>query len=295
MMSTLDLSETRLDKFTHLEITARFAKCCNAIIEPLLIGIPNDWHLVDRILCHYCPEYKKNVQEFYESDGPMLLELLSSEEIDLLDEKCLKHLKESVSYPTGFISKNDLIANFYMVKEKLGRVPTSNELEEQGIFSLGTYKNRFGRFNSLLEELGEEHSLRSDSISREDLVTNFYMVKEKLGRVPSLDELGEQGNISIRTYNNRFGGYNNLLEELGENPLPPHNFVDQEDLIRNFYMVKEKLGRVPNLTELGELGIFGQRTYHKKFGGYRKLLEMLGETAPPYRKHCSAVKKKGGL
>jgi len=51
----------------------------------------------------------------------------------------------------------------------------------------------------------------------------------------------------------------------------------KQDLIDNYYVVKEKLGKVPNGSELATHGKYAKRTYHNYFGGHRKFLEFIGE------------------
>lgn len=58
--------------------------------------------------------------------------------------------------PTNKVSEEKLIANFYAVKEKLGRVPTGIELGEHGKYSARTYHKYFGGHKKFLELLNEK-------------------------------------------------------------------------------------------------------------------------------------------
>lgn len=65
---------------------------------------------------------------------------------------------------------------------------------------------------------------------------------------------------------------------------PKSSELPREALIENYYEVKAALGRTPTLTELGQYGRYGQRTYHKKFGGYYSFLQLLNESPPQHRR-----------
>ena len=154
-MKTLELSKREPGKFTQLESTVRFAMKHRESIESLLINLPGDWDLGDRILCYLHPEYQMHIEQYYGNGETMLIDLMSGKEIRQLDQQCKERLKEKISYSGKPASKEKLISNFYMVKEKLGRVPNLTELGEQGKFGQRTYHKKFGGYRRLLEELNE--------------------------------------------------------------------------------------------------------------------------------------------
>ncbi|MEZ5542169.1 MAG: hypothetical protein R3F42_09000 [Pseudomonadota bacterium] len=73
--------------------------------------------------------------------------------------------------------------------------------------------------------------------------------------------------------------------------------IRDSQLVDSYFAVKDKLGRVPTLVELGNYGKYGQRIWHKRFGGYRAFLERLGEPKPITKKpkQKNLVKKHAQL
>lgn len=57
--------------------------------------------------------------------------------------------------------------------------------------------------------------------------------------------------------------------------------ITDKQLLNEFYRVKMSLNRTPTLTDLGKHGVYSQRLWHKRFGGYRNFLKSLGETIKP--------------
>lgn len=53
------------------------------------------------------------------------------------------------------ISKEDLIAAYYELAEKLGRKPTPEDINREGEFKISRYLNAFGSWIIFLREIGE--------------------------------------------------------------------------------------------------------------------------------------------
>jgi hypothetical protein len=67
-------------------------------------------------------------------------------------------------------SKDELIAEMERLSEKYGRPPTSREMDEEGDYSRGVYRDRFGSWNEALEAGGFDERTHGTKIPREDLI-----------------------------------------------------------------------------------------------------------------------------
>lgn len=108
-----------------------------------------------------------------------------------------------------------------------------------------------------------------------ELLRDYRRVEMMVGHPPTLEEMKALGKFHVSTYSRRYGTWSKFREELGS-PVDDGR-VTREQLIANYYAVKDKLGRIPTVAELGEHGQYGVRTYHKYFGGHKKLLALLNE------------------
>lgn len=111
-------------------------------------------------------------------------------------------------------------------------------------------------------------------ITEIDLLRDYRRVELELGRKPNSKDIDEFGKFHSSTYARRYGSWSNFKKVMGD---LSENKLSKEELITNYYNVKNKLGRIPTGEELAKYGAYGKRTYHKYFGGYRKLLELLEE------------------
>ena len=108
-----------------------------------------------------------------------------------------------------------------------------------------------------------------------ELIRDYRRVQLEIGRPPTISDIQEHGKYSPSTYMKKYGSWSKF-RALVSNPIKTEKLSINE-LIENYYTVKEVLGRIPKGKELAEYGQYGGRTYHKYFGGHRKLLKYLGE------------------
>ncbi|TSC90873.1 MAG: hypothetical protein CEN90_766 [Parcubacteria group bacterium Licking1014_17] len=129
-----------------------------------------------------------------------------------LNEAGLKILKRNN------IPETELIDDLKRVAQKIGRKTFSMDLyENNGQFSRGIYKRRFGSWNNALSKAGFQIYKKMGTYNRmdandEELFSNIAMVWEKLGKQPTQANL--DSNISkfhSSKYKRRFGTYNNAL------------------------------------------------------------------------------------
>jgi hypothetical protein len=126
----------------------------------------------------------------------------------------------------------------------------------------------------LTQRIGDGDSLNPKALIPEiELLRDYRRIQLEIGKSPSSADMQKHGKYDVSVYIRRYGSWS-AFRKIVNNPIST-NKVTKEQLIENFYAVKEKLGRVPTGVELGEHGQYGVRTYHKYFGGHRKLLEFL--------------------
>ena len=128
-----------------------------------------------------------------------------------------------------------------------------------------------------LEEYGDISIREKEEIPELELLREYRRVQITLGHPPTSAEITKLSKYHACTYARRFGSWSSFRASMGN---PVEYPLTRQQLIENYFSVKELLGRVPTGTELGIYGNYGVRTYHKYFGGHRKLLESLGECEP---------------
>ena len=112
------------------------------------------------------------------------------------------------------ISDNELIADIVQVSKKLNQsFVTADEYKKNGRFGLTTVRRKFGTWNAAIEKAGLDKNEQVNN-SEEKLFENLLKVWTKLGRQPSYGEIEKPlSNVSIATYEKRFGGWRNALEK----------------------------------------------------------------------------------
>jgi hypothetical protein len=128
----------------------------------------------------------------------------------------MKERPTTLGMPTRtFASDLDLLREYRRVQMKLGRFPTHSELTEHGRFSAHTYARRFGGWQAFRQMMGDRIE-RHGRLTKAELITEYFAVKERLGRIPTGEELSTLGRYGKRTYHKHFGGHQKLLEFLKE-------------------------------------------------------------------------------
>ncbi len=187
----------------------------------------------------------------------------------------VENFKELVPIKIKKVSEEDLVVEYYNLKTKLGRVPTSIEMKELGKCSISAYYTKFGGWNNFLESIGEPFTIVNKKISEENLIAAYYELKENLGCTPTTIEMNKLGKYNVKIYYKRFGTWNQFLESIGEDV--KRNTISEEELTDAFYELKDYLGHTPKTKEIDEFGKYSLSSYYAKFGSWNKFLESIGE------------------
>lgn len=191
----------------------------------------------------------------------------SSEEfLNLIEQKEIKKFK---------ISTDKLIGEYLSIKEKLGRAPTLEEIDNLSQFSSSAYRKRWGSWTDFLKSIGET-PIQQRNISKKELTDNFIGVKNKLNKIPTTNEMEKFGKYSISTYCRVFKSWNNFLREVNETPIKKHG-IHKDEFIREFERVKSVIGHVPTTEEMRKHGKIAPNTYKRIFGSWSNFLKERGE------------------
>ena len=113
----------------------------------------------------------------------------------------------------------ELLEELRNLADELGKTPTKTEMSELGPYSYGSYTYRFGTWDAAVEAAGLEPNVgKGIVIPDEDLLAELRRVADELGHAPTIREMREHGDHGVRTYQSRFGSWNEAIEEAGLTP-----------------------------------------------------------------------------
>lgn len=195
-------------------------------------------------------------------------------------------------------TKEELINQYWNLKKLLNRYPTYQDLKATNakkygiVLSVSYYEKIWGSWRKFLD------SLKIKKIpTRHELILNYYRLKMRLGRRPTIKDLvlgvnqyghgwvdvlnaKEKNKINGKTeyskneYDQMFGSWSEFLKLIGEYDRE----ISREDLLRNYYEMKEKLGRRPKYHEFDrKLSRYSSGAYEHKWRNYRDFLTDIGE------------------
>ena len=114
-------------------------------------------------------------------------------------------------------SDEELIADLQRVASVLNSdTVTMDEYNQHGNYHSTTLTRRFGSWFSCLDISGLRHSRAAINIPDSDLLDDIERVWILLGRQPSYSQMQIYTKFSMKTYENRFGGWRNALKRFIE-------------------------------------------------------------------------------
>ena len=171
------------------------------------------------------------------------------------------------------VTEKDLIENYFDIKNNLNKIPKCSEMDIYGKFGCYAYFKIFGSWNKFLQKIGDKIKY---IINEKDLIENYFDVKNKLNKVPTCVEMDKYGKIGHHKYDKRYGSWNKFLKKIGEEIRHRMN-IAEEELIKNYFNVKNKLDKVPTFTEMDKYGEFCGATYTDRYGSWNKFLKKIGD------------------
>ena len=172
----------------------------------------------------------------------------------------------------------ELLEELRRVAEDLGRPPSIPEMNERGGYSGYTYQDRFGSWKDAIETAGldPEESPgggRKKQYSDEELLGDIRTVAEEVQDTPTLQQYMEMGSFSTATIHNRFGSWNEALDEAGLESKRYGGEISEEDLIHELNTLADEVEGKPEAEDMDEIGAFHSGTYRERFGSWEEALK----------------------
>lgn len=107
-----------------------------------------------------------------------------------------------------------LLNELQTVADDVSGAPTRREFDERSLLTSRGYQSRWGSWNEALQEIGLEPN-REPAMerTREDVVRAIEEASEKMGGVPTIDEVVEHTEATDYQLTGRFTAFSILLEE----------------------------------------------------------------------------------
>lgn len=174
------------------------------------------------------------------------------------------------------LTKDELIQELRRLKQELDRVPSTEEMNELGKYSVPPYYRAFGSWNNALKEAGYKPIQTSERRSKEELVAELKRVSEECGGKPSQNDIAEYGGPDPGTYRNKFGSWNAALEAAGFTPRANGQYIPTENLCTALRELADELGRRPKMKDMDKSGSYSARTCVNRFGSWEEALDAAG-------------------
>jgi|APHM01.1.fsa_nt_gi hypothetical protein len=167
------------------------------------------------------------------------------------------------------IAKSDLLGGLQDLANELGRTPRQREMNRIGQYSSSSYTYQFGSWNEALAEAGLETQKNMD-VSESALLNELGFLADKIGRAPTIDEMNQRGKYSVGPYRDKFGSWNETLQEAGVE-INKADSIAKSDLLDELQHLTNELGRTPRQREMNKQG-----AYTRKFGSWTEAVREAG-------------------
>lgn len=197
----------------------------------------------------------------YKQDGPTSLSLVYNHFDSWADAVAEAGFKPHERHA---VSREAILESVQELADDLGRPPKASEFDDQGITSPYVARKRCdGTWKSVIEEAGFDYT--KDRISREDLLEEIHRLADKHGQAPTQVQIND-GNYSVSTYQDRWGTYNNALEEAGYEPRAYK--MTEEEVLNRLRDVASELGRTPRVEDVNDTPRISEGPVLEKFDSW---------------------------
>jgi hypothetical protein len=180
----------------------------------------------------------------------------------------------------------DLLEEMRRLADELGKTPTQTDMDENGRYSLSSYRISFGDWNEAVKSAGLEPYSVPASPDRDFLLDELHRVADELGETPTMREMAEKGKFTSSPYETEFGTWNNALETAGFEPNLRRNISD-DNLLEEMRRLADELGRTPTGEEMEEQGRYSTNVYETRFGSWSETVKEAGLEPKKGRKKIS--------
>ena len=172
-------------------------------------------------------------------------------------------------------SKDQLLNEIHRLHDELEKVPSYQEMNDHGEYSVYTYSRVFGSWNEAVESAGYSSHSNPAPTSKEELLAELERVAEKCNRKPTRRDLEEHGSVCATTYSNKFGSWNAALKAAGFTPRTMGQRISRDELRSELEALAEELDAPPTTTDMNKKGSYSASTYIRRFGSWNEALNLL--------------------
>lgn len=115
------------------------------------------------------------------------------------------------------VSKQDLINEYIKVANKIGRIPTKKDINNNSKYSYFLYKKNFDDLGSLKLQFITKYNTDA-KVSEQDLLCEIIRIKDLLGHTPNVSDINNFGKFSVSSYTRKFGGLSNAISKINMSP-----------------------------------------------------------------------------
>lgn len=183
-------------------------------------------------------------------------------------------------------TRSDLIQEINRLEDELGEAPTLEDVKKESQYTPHQYYQEFESWTQALEIVGlkPDYGPGSEKVSVSELLSELRRVADIVDRSPRTDDLQEHGKYSKFPYLDRFGSWENALEEagldtsyIGETLRKSPGFqIPTGDLIDEMLRVAEIVDRPPFQDDMREYGEYSAKVYETRFGSWGEAHEFAG-------------------
>ncbi|WP_137284564.1 homing endonuclease associated repeat-containing protein [Halorussus salinisoli] len=165
--------------------------------------------------------------------------------------------------------KHALRVHLQTLAVDLGKPPTVVDMHEHGDYHPQTYVDSFGSWDGALQAAGLDPDDIGKKIPDLELLSELQRLAEEFGRPPKKSEMADHSKYSGTTYKERFGSWNNALQEA---MLDTRTYSDRE-LLQELRQLATDLDQTPRQKDMAEHGKYAPVTYYRRFNSWTAALE----------------------
>lgn len=169
------------------------------------------------------------------------------------------------------------------VAAELDHTPTQSEMDEHGEISHYAVTDEFGTWNEGVRAAGLEPAQKGHH-SDEEIRRAIRDVADRLGRVPSMDEMIEHGDCSVDAVSRAFGSWTEGVCAAGFQPASetrtPMRRVSHREIVMELRSLAEELGRAPCARDVNDYGSVSAQIVRERFESFDAAVRDAGLT--PY-------------
>lgn len=162
----------------------------------------------------------------------------------------------------------ELCEEIETLTEKLDRIPTAPQMDEQGRFGSHRYIDRFGSWMAAVDTTGLDH--------RTEVIADLRDVATALGHFPTTTELEQYGAYSPHDVYKHFDTWEEVKDSIGTLEVDTEATSEKKKMIASLEKLAADLGRIPNGSHMNVQGEFDQYEITAEFGCWYNAIKATG-------------------